>query len=438
VIKGPQKTIKGEFQISGTGLHSGQPVRVRVLPADPGTGFIFRRTDLEGSPEVPFRPDCLIELKRRTALKCGEAEIHTSEHLIAGLFGIGVDNALIEIDGPEPPAVDGSAGAYSEAALAVGLIEQSAERDVFTVREPIAVGGGESALTLLPANGAFRIEYTLDYGVPELPANRIGWSWTPEGFAAEIAPARTFCLASEVAALKAAGYGKGADSQNTLVVADGGTVIENKLRWPDEFTRHKILDVIGDLALSGCRIEGRVVAVRSGHQLNQEVARLVRDYHDAELLEGTSKSLGGVDPQELLKYAPHRYPFLMIDRIVRISADKRRITAIKNVTFNEPYFMGHFPEQPVMPGVMQIEAMAQAAGIVAMMQPENDGKLGLLTAVESARFRRGVLPGDRLRIEAEVLRSRRGIVEARAVAFVGHEQASEATIKFVMAPKVDA
>ncbi len=437
MIKGPQKTLRGEFEISGKGLHSGQPARVLVKPAAAGTGFVFRRVDLAGSPELPFTPECLTEMKRRTALKCGDAEVHTSEHLVAGLFGIGVDNALIEIDGEEPPAVDGSAGAYAEASLAVGLVDLDAPRNVFTVREPMAVGGGESALTLLPSDGGFRIEYTLDYGVPELPANRIGWSFSPESFAEEIAPARTFCLASEVEGLQAAGYGKGADASNTLVVGTDGAVIDNKLRWPDEFTRHKILDVIGDLALAGCRIEGRVVAVRSGHVLNQKMARLVRDAHDAEMLEGTTKGSGGVDPQELLKYAPHRYPFLMIDRIVKISADKKRVTAIKNVTFNEPYFVGHFPEQPVMPGVMQVEAMAQAAGIVAMMQPENAGKLGLLTSVESARFRRAVLPGDRLRIEAEVLRSRRGIVEARATAYVGHEVASEVSVKFVMAPKVE-
>jgi len=435
VPHGKQRTLSAGFTVSGIGLHSGAKATATIQPAPAGHGFSFRRVDLPGKPVIPFAPENLHEVERRTALRAGDAEVHTSEHLIAGLHGMGVDNAIIELDGPESPACDGSARAFADGVAKVGTVEQDLNRAVLKVREPMAVGEGESAITLLPFEGGFRVEYTLDYGKPELPACRITHAWTPESFASDIASARTFCLESEVKQLQAAGFGMGAGVDNTLVVGAKG-VVGNTLRWPDEFARHKVLDVIGDLALAGCRIEGRVVAVRSGHKLNQTMATKIRQaLVESQLGLPDGSRPGAMDAQEILKYAPHRYPFLMVDRIVEINPEKTRVIGYKNVSFNEPFFNGHFPGQPVMPGVMQIETMAQVGGIIAVSAPENVGKVGLLVAVESAKFKRTVIPGDRLVIQADIVRSRRGLVEIAATARVGGELASEATLKFMMVPK---
>jgi UDP-3-O-[3-hydroxymyristoyl] N-acetylglucosamine deacetylase/3-hydroxyacyl-[acyl-carrier-protein] dehydratase len=434
VVSGKQRTLREPFSVSGVGLHEGREAHVRVLPAEAGTGLVFRRTEVKGSPNIPVDCAHVGQSQRRTMLKQGDAEVHTCEHLVAGLFGCGVDNAVIEIDSAEPPAGDGSAGMYAEAVQKAGLVELEAERRVLKVKEPIAVGEGESSITVLPLKGAFRLEYTLDYGVPELPVNRMAWDYSETGFFTEIAKARTFCLEREVAALRAAGFGKGATTQNTLVVGPNG-VLENKLRWADEFTRHKMLDVIGDLALAGCRIEGRVIAVRSGHALNQQLAGLLSQAFDAHRLDGSAKLPGAMDPIEVLRRSPHAYPFLMVDRILEVRDNGTHIIGLKNVTHNEPYFPGHFPNQPVMPGVMQIEAMAQVAGLSIISSPDGQGKVGFLTSIENARFRKAVMPGDRLVLEARILKSRRGLVEAACTASVAGEVASEATLKFMMVPK---
>lgn len=436
-----QRTLKDAFTLTGTGLHEGKPATIRVLPAAPDSGFMFIRTDLPYRPQLPFVPEFVGQKQRRTQLTRGRAEVHTCEHLIAGLFGIGVDNAIIEIDGPEPPAGDGSAKIFADAALAVGLVEQDAKRRTHQITEEQKIELKGSTIVLKPADaetkGQTHYEYTLDYGVPELPRSNISYTWSAESFSQDYAPARTFCLESEAQALKAAGFGKGANTQNTLVVGQSG-VIENELRFADEFARHKVLDLIGDLALAGCRIEGKIIATKSGHALNQmvaaEVAKALKEKdrekpRDYPIRSGVWDYMTRAEMQEWL---PHRFPFLMVDRVTHIDYDNLLMRGYKNLTFNEHFFEGHFPTEPVMPGVLQIEAMAQLGGLLAGSSGEYNRSVGFLTNIDDVRFRRPAVPGDRLEMEVSIISQRRGFVEMKGVATVDGELSCSAKIRFFM------
>jgi len=434
-----QRTLRDAFTLTGEGLHEGKPATVRVMPGEPDSGFMFVRTDLPYKPQLPFVPAFVGQKLRRTQLTRGRAEVHTCEHLVAGLFGVGIDNARIEIDGPEPPAGDGSAKVFVDAALKAGIVEQDRPRRVHVVTSPLEVSTDHASIQLLPAEtkGQTRYEYTLDYGVDELPRSQINLDWNPETFASEFAPARTFCLESEAQALKAAGFGKGANTQNTLVVGKEG-VIDNKLRFPDEFARHKVLDLIGDLALAGCRIKGRIVAVKSGHALNQqmaaEVAKALKE-QDREKKRDYPIRSGVWDHmtrEEMLEWLPHRYPFIMVDRVTFIDYDNLIMRGYKNLTFNEDFFNGHFPSYPVMPGVLQIEAMAQLGGLLSGSSGEYNRSVGFLTNIDDVRFRKPALPGDRLDMEVSILSQRRGFVEIKGVAEVDGELSCSAKIRFFM------
>ncbi|NUQ35428.1 MAG: UDP-3-O-[3-hydroxymyristoyl] N-acetylglucosamine deacetylase [Planctomycetaceae bacterium] len=428
-----QRTLAGSFTVTGTGLHEGKPARVTVKPAPENSGFTFVRVDLPNKPSIPYHPKYIGPEQRRTQIVKDGTEVHTCEHLVAGLYGAGIDNALIEIDGQEPPACDGSALDYAQKATESGSVEQAASRRMIAIREPATFTDKDASITLEPANGGLTIGYTLDYRVPFIPVTRVEHHWTPQSFVKEIAGARTFCLEQEVAALRAMGFGKGATTQNTLVASPKGP-IENTLRWPDEYARHKVLDLIGDMALAGVRVTGRIIALKSGHRLNQKLAAHLLEGYERQSMTDQTPSPKPQDIQGVFALAPHRYPFLMIDRIVEISADGTTAIGLKNVTINEPYFQGHFPGKPVMPGVLQIEAMAQLGGLCVKQTADFGDKIGVLTAVDDARFKRAVIPGDQLRIEAKILRNRRGLVEMECSCSVDGEIASSATIKFMMVP----
>ncbi len=267
-----QRTLQDSFSLEGIGLHEGKEALMTFHPAEPDTGFVFVRSDLSGAPRIPARPDNLVSRPRRTALKAGDAEIHTCEHALAALFGLGIDNALIELSGIEPPAGDGSAQVFADRIMAVGSCEQDRERHWFKIQESLKLADGEAWVTLEPeSEEASHFEYSFDYDISILKPSKISLQWSPEAFLKEIAAARTFCLEREARLLQAAGLGKGANTQNTLVIGEDG-VLENTLRWDDEFARHKLLDLIGDLALAGCRVQGAIKAHRSGHSLNQHLA----------------------------------------------------------------------------------------------------------------------------------------------------------------------
>lgn len=428
-----QHTIASAFELEGPGLHEGRNARVRVKPGEPHSGFVFVRTDLPDQPKVAARVENICTAPRRTLLKQDNAEVHTTEHLLAGLWGCGVDNAIIELDGPEPPAGDGSAKIFAEQVMDAGVVAQDAARRTLRLTDTIAVGSGVSSMTASPCQHT-EFEYLLDYGVPELPLQHATFSWAPDSFATEIAGARTFCLKSEADALRASGIGKGANTQNTLVVSAEG-VVDNELRWSNEYARHKLLDVIGDLALAGIRVQGRFTCVRSGHTLNQEMAHRLQDAFEQQSLRRPSQLPGAMDHNAILRSAPHRYPFLMLDRVIEVRDEGRHVIGIKNVSFNEPFFNGHFPGRPVMPGVLQIEAMAQLAGITLISLPRYSNSIGLLTGVEKAKFKREVFPGDQLMLEARILKERRGVVIAECNCTVGGELASAATVRFMLVPK---
>ena len=433
-----QQTIRKPVRVEGIGLHTGKTVRVEFKPAPPDSGINFLRTDLAGSSPVHAAVPSILDAgrrQRRTSVGNGVVEVHTIEHLMAGCFGCGIDNLLVEINGEEVPGMDGSAHPFLELFRRVGIQEQPAPRRTIPIREPVWVEEGSSALAVFPAD-TFRISYTLSYPVPTLTAQFFAAEVTPAVFEKEIASARTFCLAQEVEALRKIGLGKGSTYENTVVVEPTGKVVNNHLRYPDEFVRHKVLDLIGDLYLLGRPIQGHVLAIRSGHTLNIRLVQRLRQLIErskesgiqAQHVEPEARSL---DIHAIQRILPHRYPFLLVDRVTELVPDKRAV-GIKNVTINEPYFRGHFPKRPVMPGVLMIEALAQLSGLLLLNKPEHLGKYAYFVAMDKVKFRRTVLPGDTLMLETEILRLRAKTGMMRTRASVEGKVAVEADLMFAL------
>ncbi len=416
-----QKTIKNEVEISGLGIHTGEKVTMRLKPSRPDRGVVFVRTDLPGRPSVPAEASLFTFRQRCTALKRGDAEVRTVEHLLAALHGLEIDNLIVEIDGLEVPNVDGSAAPFVQKLKEAGIEEQPVKKRVYVVRKPIAVSEGDITLVALPAQSGLTISYTLDYDIPSLRSQYLSLKLTPEAFEREIASARTFCLSREVEDLQNAGLGKGATYQNTLVVNEKG-VVNTHLRFPDEFVRHKVLDLIGDLFLMKASIQAHILSNKSGHPTNVKLVKAMlaesaqaeggEDVIICDETDGRQTSLGIGDIQKIL---PHRYPFLLIDRVIELDGYKRAV-GIKNVTFNEEFFQGHFPGQPIMPGVLIFEALAQLSGVLLLRKMENVGKTAVLLSIDKARIRKTVVPGDQLVLEAVAtkVKSRTGQVNARA------------------------
>ncbi|HEX6104312.1 MAG TPA: UDP-3-O-acyl-N-acetylglucosamine deacetylase [Gemmatimonadales bacterium] len=413
----PRRTRAGEARLEGTGLHGGRKVSVRCTPGAPGQGIVFRRTDLPGSPPIPARLSQVRATERRTALGEGDASVETVEHLLAAVAALQLDDLAVELDGPEPPIGDGSFAPYLEALGRAGVAEQAGEPVVYRVTAPFHLTEGDAAYVVAPSSG-LRLTTTVEWAHPLIGRQSGSYDITPDAFTRELGGARTFGFLREAAALQARGLALGAAMETTLILTEDG-LAGGALRWPDEFVRHKAGDIVGDLALLGGRVQAHIVATRPSHQGNIALARW---------LHRTGQRDGGaaMDIGRILDVIPHRYPMLLVDRIIEVEGT-RRIVGIKNVTINEPFFQGHFPGHPIMPGVLIIEAMAQVGGMLLLGTIEDpDQKVVYFMSLDNVKFRRPVLPGDQLRCELEMLQNRGRTCRMKGVAYVDGNIVAEA------------
>lgn len=427
-----QRTIRTPFSMEGIGLHEGQHVSVQVRPGRADSGVVFVRSDLPEAEPIPAVIGSLGEGGRRTVLRRGPAEVHTVEHLLAALLGLQVDDLEIELNGPELPSLDGSALPWFEALQRAGIVELKAPRKTLELSRAISVELDGATLSAMPSERpGLHLSYTLDYTAQGLMPQYVEAHVPGSDLSAEVAPARTFVFAAEAEALQKAGFGQGAHGGNTVVLDGSGRPVEGRLRFPDEPARHKLLDLMGDLFLVGAELQGRVVATKSGHRAHHElVRRLVVELEDQQR-HGRTSPATAMDIREITGLLPHRYPFLLVDRVLELEG-YRRAVGIKNVTVNEPFFMGHFPDQPVMPGVLILEAMAQLAGTLLLRRMEYTGKLPVLWAIDKVKLRRSVVPGDQLLLEVEATKVRDTMGKVDAIAKVDQHIAAEAQLTFTL------
>ena len=407
----------------------GAPVTLSVGPAPADHGIVFRRVDIAGAPEIKVCPENWADiLPRCTSLRSGETTVSSVEHILSALGCLGVDNAVVELDAAEPPALDGSALPYAEEIQRVGVVAQeNTERRAIELSDTFAFSEGERQLVLLPADA---LQVTFVYAHPQTAPQIVTLQITPEAYLRDIAPARSFCFESEIAALQSLGIGKGASYENVVVIGTDGAP-STPLRFPDEFVRHKILDLIGDLCLAGCLPhifkKTHVIAMRTGHTFH---AKFVQTLAEKGLLKTARQP---VDVKEIYRILPHRHPMCLVDRVLEYENGKYAI-GIKNVTYNERVFEGHFPAQPVMPGVLQVEALAQLAAWLVLQEIGKEGQLGYFRTISKATFRRAVVPGDQLRLEIEVVQRRSTLARIKGQAYVDDALATEAELSIALAP----
>ena len=425
-----QQTLARAASLAGVSLHTGENVTLTLRPAAPDSGLKFKRTDLPDQPVLDAHINHVKTVERATTIGDGGVKVHTVEHVLSALTGLGIDNAMIEMNANEPPIGDGSARPYVELIHRCGVLAQETPRGFFEVREPLHIETrGGSLMTIVPDEN-FRISCT-QVG----PGGRFtqfrSLEINPETYEREIAPARTFTFYEDIEPLIEKGLIKGGSVENAIVVQGDRVVSKEPMRFEDEFVRHKMLDIVGDLALLGRRIKGHVIAVKPGHAPNAELTRaLAKQQAQLAALVPTGRLVpgeGALDINEVMRLLPHRYPFLLIDRVISTEG-QTKIVAVKQVTINEPFFQGHFPGHPVMPGVLQVEAMAQAASLLLLRQPEHAGKMGYFMSADGIKFRKPVLPGDTLFVHVEITKARRGTLRAVAHCTVNDVIVSEGEI----------
>ncbi len=447
-----QTTLKSSFTLSGKGLHTGLQITLTVNPAPENTGYVIKRVDLPNVPEIPALAEYVSETTRGTVLKVGEVQVSTVEHALAALYALGIDNCILEVNAPEFPILDGSSKFYVEQIEKVGIEEQSKDKDYFVVTKKIVYETPDksSSIMLLP-DQTFSVQTLIGYDSPVL-GNQFAVLENMADFKTEVAPARTFVFVRELEPLLKMNLIKGGDLTNAIVIYDRPTAkselqrlselmnqpcpevdslgyMNTELVFNNEPARHKLLDVIGDLALIGKPIKGKVIAMHPGHSVNTALAKLMRkEIKRQEILPPVynTDSTALLDINQIKELLPHRYPFLLVDKVVEMGSDY--IVGIKNVTMNEMHFLGHFPNEPIMPGVLIIEAMAQCAGLLVLSQvddPKNYSTYFL--KIDNVKFRQKVVPGDTLVMKVVFLTDvRRGIANIKGYAFVQGKIATEA------------
>jgi UDP-3-O-[3-hydroxymyristoyl] N-acetylglucosamine deacetylase/3-hydroxyacyl-[acyl-carrier-protein] dehydratase len=455
-----QQTIKKTISYKGRGLHTGNDTEITFKPAPEGYGIRFIRTDLESQPEIPalvefVKQNNAIDSLRGTTLMANGTEVHTVEHVLAAVVGLRIDNLRIELNANEPPIGDGSAMPFVHKLIEAGIEEQNEIRDYVIIEEPVSYRDEKRGIEYVGLQtDDYRITVMVDYKNPALGSQHSGLFSLDQEFITEFAPSRTFCFLHEVEQLLDQGLIKGGDLDTAIVIVDrelseseiknlkeklditeevhigtSGILNDKPLRFKNEPCRHKLVDVIGDLALVGAPIKGQILAARPGHQSNIEFAQLLRDLYKKQRIKKKYSDVikRGIvfDSVAIQKILPHRYPFLLVDCVTEFEPGKR-ITAIKNVTYNEPFFIGHFPGKPIMPGVLIIEAMAQTGGILLLKEDEEmAGKIVLFMGMNNIKFRRPVLPGDQLVLEMTMLKARTTTFKMAGKAFVRGELVCE-------------
>jgi UDP-3-O-[3-hydroxymyristoyl] N-acetylglucosamine deacetylase/3-hydroxyacyl-[acyl-carrier-protein] dehydratase len=443
-----QRTILREVSIKGKSLHTGEEVNLTLKPAPVNTGVVFRRIDLFGKPELKPLIELVDDLVRSTTIADGHAKVHTIEHVLSALNGCGVDNVIIEMDASEPPILDGSAKHFVNLIQEAEPVDQDAEREYFVLEEPVSVTRGSSSIIALPYDG-FRITCTSadDRGIH---TQHLSLDIDPEIYIAQVAPARTFTIYEDIEELLKLGKIKGGSLDSAIVIKGDKIVSKEPLRFKDEFVRHKMLDIIGDITLVGMPVKAHIVGVRPGHALNAELSKVLRKKL-LEKIKGAKKKKAAptkatvvesgetvMDIRRVLDILPHRYPFVMIDRVIEIVGEDE-LVALKNVTINEPYFQGHYPGRPVMPGVLQIEAMAQAAGVLLLRKlPVEENKIAFFMSVDKVKFRQAVEPGDSVEIRVKLIKIRGNkIATAKGECTVNGKVVSSAELMFMLADATD-
>lgn len=412
--------------MEGAGIHTGKKAVIKLFPAPAFTGIVFIRVDLEGKPVIPVTAENVKFQVRRTSIGVDNAEVHTVEHFLAALYGLGIDNLRVEVNGPEIPAGDGSAAWFLERLKKAEIQTLDYDRPLFALPAPIAIQEGDSSICAIPYDKGLRLSYTLDYSSFGLLPQYVSFNYSQEAFEKSLGGARTFCFKQEVERLRNdEGLGQGASYENTLVI-ENGQPIQNSFRFPDELARHKMLDLLGDLSMLSFDLCASIVAVKSGHYLNSKLAARLKEVYSAQ----ESQKLG-FDIKQIQNILPHRYPFLLVDRVVEFEPGKR-IVGIKNVTMNEEFFQGHFPGQPVMPGVLQVEAMAQVGGLLMLKELKASGRIAYLSTVRDMKFRKPVVPGDQLRIEVRAVKLKKRFGQVTARATVDGKPVAEGDINFAL------
>lgn len=433
-----QRTIAREAQVRGVGFLQGSDVQVQFRPAAPDAGVVFVRADLPGRPAVPARIEHVVARPRRTTLQAGAATVEMVEHVLAALAGLQIDNCTVELDAAETPGCDGSSRAFVDALAAAGIVVQDRPRAVLVIQRPITVREGPATLTAHPGAAGLILSYHLDYGrQTPIGSQSLFLDLSPESFRDELAPSRTFLLEAEAEALRRQGIGARTTEADLLIFGPDG-LIGNQLRYPDECVRHKILDMVGDLALLGRDLVGHVVAHRSGHHLNAELVRgLLRAAEPDIPTPPPPAAEPALDFGAISRILPHRYPFLLVDRVLELEPG-RRLRALKNVSCNEPFFPGHWPGRAIMPGVLILEALAQAAGILLAARIDLSESVALIASIDHVKLRRPVVPGDQLLLEVLSLRTKGRMADLQGVARVGERVVAEAKFRFAILDAVPA